>query len=214
MSLSHPRSPSARLIRGLDVALVVWAGSWVVIAVMLGVRVRGLAELSDTVTDAGRSVLAGGSELTALKEVPFIGTELAEVGARLERAGTEAVERGHRARRSIESLSWLLTFAVGIAPTVPILAIYLPFRWARVREVRTIRRAVERSGDDPLLEEFLARRAAENLPYHVLRRVSDNPWRDMEHGRFGPLAQAELDRLGIRRRGRAVLSALPSGKPG
>jgi hypothetical protein len=213
VNLSHPGSPSVRLIRALDVALVLWIGAWIAIAVMLGLRVRGLADLSDTITDAGRSVLVGARELKALREIPIIGPELADVGASLERAGTETVERGRGTRRDIESLSFLLTIAVGIAPTVPLLSLYLPLRWARIQEVRTIRRAMDESRDDPSLEEFLARRAAENLPFDVLRRISANPWRDMEEGRFGPLAEAELHRLGIRRRGGPFPSALPSGNP-
>ena len=38
------------------------------------------------------------------------------------------------------------------------------------------------------LDEFLARRAVQNLPYHRLRAVSENPWRDLEEGRYRALA--------------------------
>jgi hypothetical protein len=42
----------------------------------------------------------------------------------------------------------------------------------------------------------------ENLPYHRLRAITPNPWRDLETGRHSDLAEAELGRLGLRREAR------------
>jgi hypothetical protein len=86
---------------------------------------------------------------------------------------------------------------------VPIVTLYAPFRISRRRDLRAIRRAARQAGGDPGFEEFLARRAAENLPYHRLREVTPNPWRDLEEGRYQALAEAELRRLGLRRMARA-----------
>jgi len=84
-------------------------------------------------------------------------------------------------------------------PTLPLLVLYAPLRLGRVPEARAIRRALARAPGDPLFEQFLARRAAQHLPYHRLREVSENPWRDIQTGNYGPLADAELRRLGLTR---------------
>jgi hypothetical protein len=44
----------------------------------------------------------------------------------------------------------------------------------------------------------LARRALVHLPFHVLRRISDDPVRDIADGRHAALADAELEWCGIR----------------
>ena len=63
---------------------------------------------------------------------------------------------------------------------------------------RRVRRALAAGSPDPVLEEFLARRAVLNLPYQELRAVSPDPFRDLEEGRFDELAARELERLGLR----------------
>jgi hypothetical protein len=52
-------------------------------------------------------------------------------------------------------------------------------------------------GHDSRFQEFLARRAVENLPYEEIMAVSEQPWEDMKQGRFRALAEAELARLEI-----------------
>ncbi|MGH3452660.1 MAG: hypothetical protein ACRDQW_18550, partial [Haloechinothrix sp.] len=84
-------------------------------------------------------------------------------------------------------------------PTLPLLALYLPMRLAWRRQVRAVRRALERGPDDLAVDEFLAWRAVLNLPYDRLREVSADPWRDLEAGRYRKLGDAELRRLGINR---------------
>jgi hypothetical protein len=79
---------------------------------------------------------------------------------------------------------------------------YTPFRISRVKEVRAIRKAAAQAQGDPMFEEYLAHRAVENLPYHKLREITPNPWRDLETGHHTTLAEAELRRLGLRREAR------------
>ena len=61
-------------------------------------------------------------------------------------------------------------------------------------------RALALHGHDPQFQEFLARRAIEKLEYEDIMAVSAHPWDDMKHGRFAPLASAELHRLEIYQR--------------
>ena len=44
----------------------------------------------------------------------------------------------------------------------------------------------------------LARTAVRRVPYAQLRRISAQPWQDLERGRHRDLAAAELRRLGLR----------------
>jgi hypothetical protein len=69
------------------------------------------------------------------------------------------------------------------------------------RDVHAARELAEGFEDDEVLERLLARRALDRLPYRRLKLVSANPWRDYEEGRTRDLAQAELERMGLRRNG-------------
>jgi hypothetical protein len=101
--------------------------------------------------------------------------------------------------QSVHQLSLLLGLAVFVAPTVPLLVLYVPLRVSQEREARAFRRALANGADDSAFEEFLARRAVQNLPYHRLRAITTNPWREIREGNFRPLADAELTRVGVRR---------------
>lgn len=205
-------SSSGRVIRTVDVVLLLWVGLWIWMGVAIANEVSHLTDLSDTVVTAGQAVRTTGQALKNLEGVPFVGDRIADVDRQITAAGDAAVASGTQSRESIRHLSLLLGLSVAIMPSIPVLAVYVPFRASRYLDVRTIRRAVRRSADDPSFEEFLARRAAQHLPYHRLREISPNPWRDLEEGRFGLLARAELARLGLDRlAGRLPDSSSPSG---
>src|SRR5205085_4768538 len=107
--------------------------------------------------------------------IPFAGGRIVTVAARIRAAGQSAEASGRESRHSVRELSILLGIAIGLIPSVPVLGLYAPLRIGRVREVRAVRRALAEAGDDDAFQEFLARRAAENLPYHRLREVTLNP---------------------------------------
>jgi hypothetical protein len=153
---------------------------------------------------AGQAVEDTGRALHALQQIPFVGDRIAAIEQRIESAGASAVASGQESRGSVEDLAVLLAFSISVIPSVPVLALYVPFRVSRLLDARTIRRAARQAASDPAFEEFLARRAAENLPYHRLRDITANPWRDLDEGRFGPLARAELARLGLSRLARRL----------
>jgi hypothetical protein len=197
-------SGNARGMRILDAVLVVWIGVWIWLGFAIGHEVSNLKAMSDTAVTAGRAVEATGQALRNLEQLPFVGERVAAVDRQIAAAGASAVASGQESRDSIQRLAVLLTVAIAVIPSVPVLAVYVPFRVSRLRDVRTIRRAARRAASDPSFEEFLARRAAENLPYHRLRKVSPHPWQDLEEGRFRPLARAELARLGLARLARRL----------
>lgn len=200
--ITYGPGTSGWAIRILDLLLVLWAVGWVVIGLAVARDVRNLSSLSDTVVRAGTAVGETGRALRALEGLPFVGERIAGLATQIDEAAAQAVRSGRDSRESVHDLSVLLGFSVGVIPTVPILAMYAPFRVARVREVRALRKAASRARDDPMFEEYLAHRAVQNLPYHRLREITPNPWRDLESGRHSALARAELRRLGLRRLGR------------
>ena len=201
MSLAYPASPRGRFVHLVDALLVVWAAVWIVMGVAVYRQVRGLTTLSDTLDRSATAIDQTASALVPLEQLPFVGSRVGDV---VEQIRTTA----RSAHGSAESSRGNARFSVALAPTVPLVGLYVPFRVSRVKEVRAVRRALKRAVGDPDFEEFLARRAAEHLPFHRLREVSSNPWRDLEHGEYRGLARAELARLGIVR-GRRALSSAP-----
>lgn len=203
MSRYQPILPRGRAALALDAVLIVWTLAWGVIGWAVAQEVRGLADLSDTVATVGRAVEESGRSIGEFDDVPFIGDRISEPSAEIEDAGRSAQASGRSSRESVENLSVLLGVSIALIPSVPLLALYVPWRIALVRERRAVKAALRR-GLDSSLEEFLARRAAEHLPYHHLRAISPEPWRDLERGNCEGLVVAELERLGLRRQARAV----------
>ena len=197
MGLAFPTA-GVRLIRVLDVVAVLWVALWVVLALFVGREVRDLRDLSDTVVTAGVAVEQTGGLVRTLDNVPFLGARVSGVAEQVEEAGRSAQQSGRESRDSTEDLSVLLALCIGLIPTLPLLGLYLPLRWTWTNEARAVRRALQNRQGDPLLIEFLARRAVANFSYDRLLLVSDKPYRDLEEGRYQPLAGLELERLGIR----------------
>jgi hypothetical protein len=199
VALVFPRTPrrSTRVL--LDVVALLWVAAWIVVGLWVAREVKGLADLSRTVIAAGLALEEAGQALQALDGVPFVGEDVGDVGERTERAGESARLSGRSSRESVESLSVLLGVSIAVAPTLPLLALYLPMRLAWRRQVGAVRRALERAPDDAAVDEFLAWRAVLNLPYDQLRQASADPWRDLEAGRYRKLGDAELRRLGLDR---------------
>jgi hypothetical protein len=187
-----------RLIRVLDVVAACWVVLWLVLALLVGREVRDLRDLSDTVVTAGVAVEQTGGLLRSLENVPFVGGRVGDVAAQVEAAGRSASASGRESRNSTEDLSVLLALSIALIPTLPLLGLYLPLRWTWTADSRAVRRALKRAPGDPLLAEFLARRALSNFSYDRLLSVSSQPYRDVEEGRHAELATLELERLGIR----------------
>jgi hypothetical protein len=189
---------SGRGIRFLDALMLIWVFTWVALGIAVFQEVGNLRQLSDTEVAAGRAIVQTGNALQPLEQLPFVGGRIGSVRQQVIAAGRSAEQSGEASRQTVGQLSILLGLSVGLIPTVPAFAIYGPLRLSWVRDVRAVRRTLAKHRGEVTFQEFLARRAAQNLPYHKLREISENPWRDLEAGRFDALAQAELRRLGLR----------------
>jgi len=195
MKRSRRLAPGAQ--RALDAALIVWTVTWLWMGIAVATEVRGIADLSDTAGAVGRAVMGLGETIRGL---PLIGDQAAAPAEELDRAGRDAVASAQSARASARRVGVLLGISIALIPTLPLLAIYLPARYAAAHERRALRRAVD-SGRSDALDELLARRALVHLPYRRLRRVSDDPVADVRRGRHSALADAELEWFGVPTRG-------------
>jgi hypothetical protein len=211
VGIAYP-APGSRLVRFLDVAVIVWIAGWLVLALLVAREVRDLRELSDTVVVAGVAIEDTGDVVDSLGSVPLVGGQVGQVADRVREAGRTAQVSGRESRSSIDDLSVLLALAIGLVPTLPLLALYAPLRIAWSRDASAVRRAVELDASDPVLLELLARRALLTQPYERIRAVTSDPFQDLEEGRFAPLADLELDRLRIRPRSSVRPSRYADGR--
>ena len=200
MGRTEASLPSGRLLAALDVGAVVWVVVWVVLGIVVAGVVRDLTGLSGTVEQVGAEVERAGAALSLAGDAPIVGETLGDAlslpAETIQGAGTTAREGGAESTATIEALSLMLGIAIAFIPTAPLLFAYLPARVDRAREVGAVRAAADRAGGDPHFQELLARRAAVALSMRRLTAVSPEPWRDLAEGRFEPLADAELERLG------------------
>lgn len=192
--------PTGRLLTAVDVAMAAWVLLWVVLAFVIAGLVGGLTELSRTVEEVGADVERAGGALASVDDLPLVGGPFAEAldfpAEAIQEAGTTAREGGASSTGTIQSLSLLLGLAVALIPSAPVLTGYLPARVERAREAEALRGARRQAGEDPALDELLARRAAQHLSLRRLTQITPEPWRDLAEGRFEALAQAERERLG------------------
>lgn len=197
--MAQPRLPSGRALVVADLLVVAWVLLWVALGLAVADAVRQLTGITD-----GFASIAGalGDAAAAVDgiDLPLVGGGLDQAAGSLREAGRDVAVSGEAGETTIERTANVLGAAVALVPSLPLVVGYLPPRLSRTREVAALRRLIEEGADEPGLERFLAHRAAERLSYRELRAVSAHPWRDLEEGRYGELADAELRRVGLRPR--------------
>ncbi len=186
---------TARTVRRLDRTLVVWVVVWVAVGVFTGLDIARLKSLSDTLVTTGTSIRQTGDALRLLTAVPFVGGRIADLVDKITSSGTDIRTSGHESRTTVDRLSWVIGITLGLLPAILMALLYLPVRLAWRRDQAEVRAGLARG--DPVFEGYLARRAIDSLPFSRLRAVSEDPWADVAAGEVGPLADAELARLGI-----------------
>ena len=177
--------------------MVAWVLLWIAVALAVADTVGELRALSDTAADTGRAITGSAETLESLGDVPVVGGEIDDAAGQVRDAGEQITRQGEDTRSGIERLALLLGLAVALIPIVPVLCLYLPPRVARGREQHALARLVATGRGSAAFERLLAQRAASNLSYRRLRQVSDEPWRDLDEGRYEQLARAELHRMGL-----------------
>ena len=101
MNSRLPGLPAGRRLIALDVGLALWAVVWVVLALEVATEVRGLSDLSSTVSRVGTAVEESGKALSELTNLPLgLGDRLDEPAKRIEEAGARLTPVGARAARA------------------------------------------------------------------------------------------------------------------
>lgn len=180
-----------------DVVVALWVLGWIGLGIAIGVNVNNLTALSHTVSRDGQAVAQIGGTLRALHALPLIGGAVGSVAGTVQQAGLNAAASGASSASSVHTLAVLLAVAVGLLPSIPVLAFYLPARQRRVREARVLRDLLRRHAGEPELERYLARRAVLTLDLESLSEAGAPPFADPRGDSQAALAAAELRRVGL-----------------
>jgi hypothetical protein len=190
---------NAGRVRKLDVFIVVWCVFWVVVAVFAAADIRNMDKLPTTVVDVTDGLKKVTDGLSGLAAMPLIGGGIGNLVGEIDHTVTNANGNATSTRDSIDRVAVYAGLSVALIPSVLMLVFYAPFRLPWREDRRAITAALALDPNDEVLDEYLARRAIDALPYDRLRALGENPWRMIEAGEFGVLADAELARLGVRR---------------
>jgi hypothetical protein len=184
-----------------DVATLVWVVFW-------GNLVWQLFQFLVGFADVGRAVQAGGQNMTqagkdlgqSLAGLPVIGTQVRDLASGAFAAGGKPMsDLGGELEQFITIVSIVLAALLAIVALGPRLNRYLPWRWERLRRVRSAHRAIRTAPDtDAGIQKTLAMRAVTRLDYPTLLDFTPDPLGDWISGRHDRLAKAEMASVGLR----------------
>jgi hypothetical protein len=190
---------NARSVRWIDAGVAVWVVVWIVLGVLLWHDIGAQAQLSDDVIKIGAAVESTGEALGVVGGLPLVGERIGEFADRIQTMGAEVEASGQDSRSGIERTAVIAGLGLGVLPAALVLLLYLPARLRWKRYTGAIAAALPGAVNDPAFDEYLARRAADALPWGQLRAITPDPWGDIGRGECRALADAELERLGLRR---------------
>jgi hypothetical protein len=195
---------SARAVRVLDIAALVWCAVWAAAGVLVWHDIRVQSGLSENVIKIGAAVRETGEALGVVGGLPLVGGGIADFADRITSSGAEVESSGVASRGGIARIAAVSGLAVGILPAVMVLLLYLPARLAWRRDVSAVAAQLARSQEDATFERYLARRACMALSWDRLEAIAADPWREADGGDPRALADAELERLGLSRPARRL----------
>ena len=190
---------SARSVRWIDIGVIVWVILWVALGVLIWHDIRAQSQLSGDVIKIGTAVQDTGQALSVVGGLPLVGGTIGDFAAKIEAMGAEVTANGRDSGAGIDRIAVVAGLGLGILPAAMVLFLYLPARVRWRRYVGAVAGALPGSAGDPVFEQYLARRAADTLPWDRLHALSDDPWQAIASGDYRVLADAELARLGLRR---------------
>lgn len=182
--------------RGADAVVLLWCGGWIAAAVTVGMDLQSITKLSGILALAGKSLSSAAAAVGALTHLPLVGHQFTSIRSALAATGATAQTNAPKVGHSVDQLSVLLPVVIAAVPVLSVLAVYVPLRVQRSREGAALTRALSEL-DPAAMRLLLARRAVDNLAFHQLEAVSDDPWADLAAGRLDRLAAGELRRLGL-----------------
>lgn len=158
-----------------------------------------LASLATGLEEAGESAQASlEAAAQRVDSVPLVGDTLAQAlrdaGGQ---TGGDAAELGRSGRRDIEHTANVLGWALFLIPTLLLAIGYLPNRWAQVMRLTSAQRILGDGVAADAHPRLIAMRAAFGLPYSTLLRYTDDPFGDLEAGRYEALVEAAHEEAGL-----------------
>jgi hypothetical protein len=184
-----------------DVATLIWVVFWGSIVVQLFQFLIGFAGVGRAVHEGGENMIQGGETLgDSLAGLPVVGSQVKVLASGAFAAGGQPIsDLGTGLEQFIAIVSVVLALLLALVTLGPWLIRYLPWRWERLRRVRSAHRAIRRAPDsDAGIERTLAMRAMARLDYDTLLDYTPDPLGDWTSGRHDRLARAELASVGLR----------------
>lgn len=184
-----------RKIVALDYLVIAWCLLCLLLGIWSAKRINSLGALGDGLISTGKSISGVASWIGGLGDTPLIGAGFDVVAGSIGGLGESTAEQGQRSKDEVWRVARLVAILFTVLPTAPVLAVWIPVRVSAERERRSLKAALK--AGDPAVWEYLARQAADDLPFRRLRAISPDPWEDIRQGRYEALARVELDRLDL-----------------
>jgi hypothetical protein len=204
MPMFYSEVGATRLREALaDLSTVLWIVFWVVIGFRIQDAISGYAGLGRTLRDGGNNIQGAGATIgDVLREVPIVGSafDALATGA-FGTAGAPFVDAGNELESLLLLLARLIAVLVVAVFVVPWLFKYLPWRLGRIAALRAAHEAIRArpvAVPEPWMQQVLATRAINRLPYQRLLEHTADPFGDYAAGRYEGLARAELASVGLR----------------
>ncbi len=184
-----------RKIVALDYLVIAWFLLCLLIGLWSAKRINSLGALGDGLISTGQSISGVADWIGGLGDTPLIGAGFDLIADRIGGLGESTVEQGEQSKDEVWRVARLVGILFTLLPTAPVLAFWIPVRVSAERERRSLKAALQ--AGDPAVWEYLARQAADDLPFRQLQAISPDPWEDIRQGRYEALARVELDRLDL-----------------
>lgn len=188
-----------------DVATWTWVALWSVVAYRIHEAIAGFAEAGRALERGGAAIQGAGGQIgSSLEGLPLVGQGVGEVARRaFSGAGEPFVFVGSEFVDLITLLARVLALLILAVALVPWLSRYLPWRAARLAQLRAAATAIRRRPaglPDVSIDQVLASRAFHRLSWAELLAYSPDPVGDFSAGRYEALARAELASAGLQPR--------------
>ena len=184
-----------------DVATLLWVTFWGGIVWQLFQFLVGFAQVGRVVHDGGQNMTQAGVDLgESLAGLPLVGAQVRDLtSGAFALGGKPMADLGTELEQFITIVSIVLAGLLAIVSLGPWLNRYLPWRWERLRRVRSAHRAIRTApNSDAGIQKTLAMRAVTRLDYPTLLDFTPDPLGDWVSGRHDRLAKAEMANVGLR----------------
>lgn len=187
---------------GTDVTVILWLAFWSVLGYYVHHLIEILQAIPDAIDRAGSALDAPLQDaMNRAAQIPIVGGLIVD---RIQSASNATAGRAHAIAAALGNLIDVaalgMALAVALPPILLVIGFYGFIRWRASREMGSAHRVVEealRQHRGRQLNEALARRALEVVPYRRLVKVSPDPLGELEAGRYDALAAQALRAAGL-----------------